>query len=143
MQIISFKSQFCLFFTKTFFRTGAYVKRAKGRIDEAIKDLKEAVSIYKEVHDKANGHNFNVGFSYVELGELELDRNCPSEALRHFENALSQWKGIYGDSEVASNEWVATTYGFIARCHKTMGKDKLADEFKNKCIEMYERTRKK
>ena len=126
-----------------FCRTGAYVKRAKGRTEEAINDLKEAVAIYKEVHDKSSGNNYNVGFSYVELGELELDRNAPAEALRHFESALKHLRGIYGDGDMASNEWIATTYGFIARCHKSIGNDNLADDFKDKCINMYQQTRKK
>jgi tetratricopeptide (TPR) repeat protein len=105
--------------------------------------LKEAVAIYKEVHDKDSCGNYNVGFSYVELGELELDRNAPSEALRHFENALKHWRGIYGEGEMSSNEWVATTYGFIARCHKSIGNDDLADDFKDKCINMYQQIGKK
>ena len=110
---------------------------------EAIKDLKEALAIYKEIHDKADGNNYHIGFGYIELGELELDRNAPSEALRHFERSMKHWHGIYGEGEMSCNEIVATTYGFIARCHKSIGNDKLASEYKRKCMDMYQQIRKK
>ena len=84
-----------------------------------------------------------IGFIYVELGELALDKNSPTEALRYFESAMKHWRGIYGEGDMADNTWVATTYGFMARCSKANGNNKLAEENKQKCMDIYQKIKQK
>ena len=119
------------------------MKRAKGRVIEATNDLKEALAILKEVLAKSDGNNFNIGIAYLELGELSLDHNSPCEALRHFENAMKHWHGIYGEGDMTGNEWVATTYGFMARCYMENGNRKLAHDYKEKCMDIITKIKKK
>ena len=119
------------------------MKRAKGKVDEATTDLKEALTILKEILDKSDGNDMNVGTIYIELGELALDNNLPSEALTRFESAMKIWLGIFGNGEMADNEWVASTYGFMARCHKAIGNTTLAEENERKCMYICDKIKKK